>query len=84
MIVVRGKKLKTLYMTEESNDTIVVAKCEVDSKLWQQKLQDISKKEKKLLVSKEQLSNLKDVDVGLCKDCIYDKQKRVSFSKVGR
>ncbi|XP_075110572.1 uncharacterized protein LOC142181555 [Nicotiana tabacum] len=38
----------------------------------------------KLLAYKKKLSNLKHVELGLCEDCIYGKQKRVSFSKLGR
>ena len=44
----------------------------------------MSEKRMKLLASKEKFPNLKHVELGLCEDCIYGKQKRVSFSKVGR
>ena len=38
----------------------------------------------KVLVSKRKLPNLKSVDIGLCKDCIFGKQKMVNFSKIGK
>ena len=38
----------------------------------------------KLLALKEKIPNLELVDLGLCEDCIYGKQKRVSFSKTVR
>ena len=44
----------------------------------------MSEKGMKLLASKEKILNLESVDLGLCEDCIYGKQKRVSFSKTVR
>ncbi|KAE8692217.1 Receptor-like serine/threonine-protein kinase SD1-8 [Hibiscus syriacus] len=38
----------------------------------------------KKLLSKGKLSDLKNVDVGLCEDCIFGKQKKVSFAKIGK
>ena len=38
----------------------------------------------KVPLSKGKLSGLKLVDIDLCEDCIFGKQKRVSFSKDGR
>ncbi|KAE8692624.1 Retrovirus-related Pol polyprotein from transposon TNT 1-94 [Hibiscus syriacus] len=35
-------------------------------------------------LSKGKLSDLKNVDVGLCEDCIFGKQKKVSFAKIGK
>ena len=44
----------------------------------------MSKKGMKVLVSKRKLPDLKSVDVGLCEDCIFVKQKRVSFSNISK
>ena len=38
----------------------------------------------KVLVSKSKLPNLKSVDIGLYKDCIFSKQKMVNFSNIGK
>lgn len=38
----------------------------------------------KVLASKGKLSDLKSVDIDFCEDCMFGKQKRVSFSKDGR
>lgn len=65
-------------------DTIAVAKYKVNSKEWHQRLKHMSEKRIKLLISKKQLSNLKDVDISLYEDCIYSKHKRVSFLKIER
>ncbi|KAE8671774.1 putative polygalacturonase [Hibiscus syriacus] len=44
----------------------------------------MSAKGMKTLLSKGKLSDLKNVDVGLCEDCIFGKQKKVSFAKIGK
>ena len=38
----------------------------------------------KLMAAKGKLSSLKHVDVGVCEHCILGKQKKVSFSRVGK
>ncbi|KAE8659940.1 hypothetical protein F3Y22_tig00116959pilonHSYRG00039 [Hibiscus syriacus] len=54
------------------------------SNLWNQRLGHMSEKGMKTLLSKRKLSNLKTVDVGLCEDCIFGKQKKVDFEKIGK
>ena len=44
----------------------------------------MSEKGMKTLLSKGKLSDLKNVDVGLCEDCIFGKQKKVCFIKIGK
>ena len=45
----------------------------------------MSEKGMKTLLSKGKLPDLKNVDVvGLCEDCIFGKQKKVSFTKIGK
>ncbi|KAE8682957.1 AGC (cAMP-dependent, cGMP-dependent and protein kinase C) kinase family protein, putative isoform 1 [Hibiscus syriacus] len=44
----------------------------------------ISEKGMKTHLSKGKLPDLKNVDVVLCEDCIFDKQKKVSFTKIGK
>ncbi|KAE8693764.1 putative galacturonosyltransferase-like 4 [Hibiscus syriacus] len=53
------------------------------SNLWHQRLGHMSEKGMKTLLSKGKLSDLKNVDVGLCEDCIFGKQKKVIFAKIG-
>ncbi|KAE8661680.1 hypothetical protein F3Y22_tig00113725pilonHSYRG01810 [Hibiscus syriacus] len=52
--------------------------------LWHQRLGHMSEKGMKTLLSKGKLSDLKNIDVGLCEDCIFGKQKKVSFAKIGK
>ena len=44
----------------------------------------MSEKGMKTLLSKGKLPDLKNIDVGLCEDCIFGKQKKVSFTKIGK
>ncbi|CAH9144429.1 unnamed protein product [Cuscuta epithymum] len=82
LLVAKGKKEGTLYMTTNSKDCIdVVAAATNDLNLWHCRLDHMSEKGMKELCSKGKLPGLKTVEVGLCEDCIFGKQKRVSFSK---
>ena len=42
----------------------------------------MSEKWMKTHLSKGKLPDLKNVDVGLCEDCIFGKQKKFSFAKI--
>jgi len=42
----------------------------------------MSKKRMKVMLSKDKLSRLKSIDLDFYEDCVYGKQKKVSFSKV--
>ena len=42
----------------------------------------MNEKGMKVMLSKDKLSGLKSVDLKLYEDCVYGKQKRVSFSTV--
>ncbi|KAE8695397.1 Pathoproteinsis-related thaumatin superfamily protein [Hibiscus syriacus] len=54
------------------------------SNLWHQRLGHMSEKGIKTLLSKGKLSDLKNINVRLCEDCIFGKQKKVSFTKIGK
>ena len=83
MVVARGSMVGTLYTIAKSKDIVAVTSCG-DSTLWHQRLRHMNEKGMKLLASKGKLPTLKSIDVSLCEDCIYGKQKRVSFSKARR
>ena len=84
LVVARGKKTGTLYVTSNLENIIVVADADGKSNLWHQRLGHMSDKGMKTLLSKGKLPDLKNVDVGLCEDCIFGKQKKVSFTKIGK
>jgi len=84
LVVARGSKNGTLYATSIQKDIVAAVDSDRDSILWHRRLGHMSEKGMKLLASNEKLPNLKHVQIGLCEDCVYGKQKRVSFSKAGR
>ena len=84
LVVARCKKTGTLYVTSNLENIIAVADADGKSNLWHQRLGHMSEKGMKTLLSKGKLPDLKNVDVGLCEDCIFGKQKKVSFTKIGK
>ncbi|KAL5826235.1 hypothetical protein ACOSQ4_018032 [Xanthoceras sorbifolium] len=84
LVVARGKKCGTLYVTSSLENIVAVANSNGKSNLWHQRLGHMSEKGMKTLLSKGKLPDLKAVDVGLCEDCIFGKQKKVSFAKIGK
>jgi hypothetical protein len=55
MILACGHKTSILYMTTHSRDTIAVESTGADLKLWHLRLEHMSKKGKKVLMSKGKL-----------------------------
>ncbi|KAL5811668.1 hypothetical protein ACOSQ3_026618 [Xanthoceras sorbifolium] len=84
LVVARGKKCGTLYVTSNLENIVAVADADGKSNLWHQRLGHMSEKGMKTLLSKGKLPDLKAVDVGLCEHCIFGKQKKVSFAKIGK
>ncbi|KAL5774537.1 hypothetical protein ACOSP7_012094 [Xanthoceras sorbifolium] len=84
LVVACGKKCGTLYVTSNLENIVAVADSDGKSNLWHQRLGHMSEKGMKTLLSKGKLPDLKAVDVGLCEDCIFGKQKKVSFAKIGK
>ncbi|KAE8664146.1 Serine-threonine protein kinase [Hibiscus syriacus] len=54
------------------------------SNLWHQRLGHMSEKGMKTLFSKRKLPDLKNVDIRLCENFIFGKQKKVRFAKIGK
>ncbi|KAL5129021.1 Retrovirus-related Pol polyprotein from transposon TNT 1-94 [Glycine soja] len=65
-------------------DMVAVTEAVNNSTLWHQRLGHMSEKGMKLMAAKGKLSSLKHVDVGVYQHCIFGKQKKVSFSRVGK
>ena len=84
MVVACGRKSGTLYLTSRVSDTLAIADGKVPSDLWYSTLGHISEKGMKILHSQGKLSDFISVDLGMCENCVLEKQKRVSFQKVGR
>ena len=60
----------------------LVASLELDAGVWHQRLGHMNEKGMNIMLSKDELSGLKSIDLDFCEDCIYEKQRRVNFSKV--
>lgn len=84
MVVARGNKTGTLYMTSSCRDTVAIANSTENSSLWHCRLGHMSEKGMKMLHSRGRLPDLKSVEHNLCEGCVFGKQKRVSFVKTGR
>ena len=69
----------TLYVTSDFRASISVASSEADARVWHQRLGHMSEKRMKVMLSKDKEPGLKSVDLDFCEDCVYEKQKRVSF-----
>ncbi|KAE8718794.1 cytochrome P450 71A9-like [Hibiscus syriacus] len=69
---------------EGYNTTFSGSYADGKSNLWHKRLGHMSEKGMKTLLSKGKLLDLKNVDVRLCEDCIFGKQKKVSFAKIGK
>jgi len=55
-----------------------------DAALWHHRLGHMSEKGMKILHSRNLLLGLKNVDLDFCENCIYGKQKKVRFLRVGK
>ncbi|KAE8693713.1 putative beta-D-xylosidase [Hibiscus syriacus] len=76
LVIARDKKTDTLYVTSNLENIIAAADADGKSNLWHQRLGHMSEKGMKTLLSKGKLSDLKNVHVELCEDCIFGKQKK--------
>ena len=84
IVLARGKKTGTLYMTLSPRDTIAVTKASTNASLWHRRLGYMSEKGMKMLLSKGKLPELKPITLDMCESYILGKQKMVSFLKIGK
>ena len=83
-VLARGKKTGALYMTSSTRETIAVAEAINDTSLWHHRLDHMSQKGMKTLLSRGKLPKLKSINLDMCESCILRKQKKVSFLKTSR
>ena len=69
-----------IVVAVEQGEQIVAS----DTTLWHNRLGNMSEKGMKVLHSKKVLPSLKCVNMDFCENCVYEKQKRVSFVKTGK
>ena len=73
MVLARGKKTNTLYMTSSPRDIIVVAEVGPDASLWHHRLGHMNEKGMKMLLLKGKLPKLKSINFDMCESCIFGK-----------
>ena len=81
MVVVKGKRTGTLYFLADSGSSVSVATGDTSTvtTLWHRRLGHLSEKNLSILHRRELLPGLKKVNLEFCEECIYGKQKAVSF-----
>lgn len=84
MVIAHGKKEGTLYVTSGTDSTIAVASSDIGASTWHHRLGHMSEKGMKIMLKRGKLKGLKELDLEFCEDCVYGKQKRVSFTKFSR
>ena len=85
LVIAKGKKVGTLYLCNGiSNSVNALTSKGADAALWHHRLGHMSEKGMKILHSRNLLPGLKNVDLDFCENCIYGKQKRVRFLRVGK
>ena len=81
IVLVKNECSGIVFIVEQGEQTVVV---DSDIELWHNRLDHMSEKGMKVLPSNKILPGLKCVNMDLCKICVYGKQKRVSFVKIGK
>jgi hypothetical protein len=85
LVIAKGEKIGTLYLcTGNTESSISLASTRVDTTLWHHRLGHMSDKGMQILHKKKLLPDLKQIDLDLCEHCVYGKQKRFRFLRVGK
>eukprot|EP00253_Pinus_taeda_P022677 PITA_22677 len=85
LVIEKGENVGTLYLCNGiSNSINALTSKGVDATLWHHRLGHMSEKGMKIPHSRNLLPSLKNVDLDFCEYCIYGKQKRVGFIRVGK
>ena len=90
MVIAKGDRIGTLYLCPHNTDysmyvasTKTGASRETGAVLWHHRLGHMSEKGMQIIHSRKLLPNLKQVSLEFCENCVYGKQKRVRFLRVG-
>ncbi|KAH9308926.1 hypothetical protein KI387_036837, partial [Taxus chinensis] len=79
LVVAKGKKAGTLYLTTYSTNVCNLVALEVDTTLWHYRLGHMS--HKGIEIMKKDFPRYTERGLEFCEDCIYGKQKRVKVSQ---
>jgi hypothetical protein len=85
LVIAKGEKVGTLYLCIGNTDSsISLASTGVDTTLWHHRLGHMSEKGMQILHKRNLLPDIKQIDLDFCEHCVYGKQKRVRFLRVGK
>ena len=85
MVIAKGDRIGTLYLCPHNTDySIFIASTKTSATLWHHRLGHMSEKGMQILHLRKLLPYLKQVSLELCENCVYGKQKRVRFLRVGK
>ena len=85
LVIAKGEKVGTLYLCNGiSNSVNALTSKGADATLWHHRLGHMSEKGMQILHSRNLFPGLKHVGLKLCENCVYGKQKRVRFLRVGK
>ena len=74
-----------MYLCPHNTDYYnFVASTKVGATLWHNRIGHMSEKGMHILHPRKLLTYLKHVSLELCENCVYGKQKRVRFLRVGK
>jgi hypothetical protein len=85
LVIKKGEKVGTLYLCIGNTDSsISLASTGVDTTLWYHRLGHMSENGMKILHKRNLFLDLKQNVLDFCEHCVYGKQKRVKFLRVGK
>jgi transposase InsO family protein len=85
LVIEKGEKVGTLCLCASNTDSsISLASIGVDTKLWHHSLGNMSEKGMEILHQRNLLPDIKQIDLDFYEHCVYGKQKRVRFLRVGK
>ena len=85
LVIEKGDMIGTLYLCpHNTNYSISVVSTKIGITLWHHMLDHMSENGMPILHSRKLLLDLKQVSLEFCENCVYGKQKRVIFLKVGK
>jgi hypothetical protein len=85
LVIAKREKVGTLYLCTGSIDSCIsLAYTGVDTTLWHHRQRHMSEKGMQILHKRNLLPDLKQIDLDFCEHCVYGKQKRVRFLRVGK
>jgi hypothetical protein len=85
LVITKGEKVGTLYLCSSNDESsISLDSTRVDTTLWHHRIGHMSDKGMQILHKMNLFPDLKQVHLDFSEHCVYGKQKRVTFLRVGK